>query len=97
MILIKIGLLALLLLLQINFFVGQDGLYEYMKLRKKILQKKLDIFYLTERNVKLFSEIQLWNMNNELVEEYARSNLGMIKNGETFYRIIINHNFDDIK
>lgn len=97
MTLIKIGLLALLLLLQINFFIGQDGLYEYMKLRKKILQKKLDIFYLTERNVKLFSEIQLWNMSNELVEEYARSNLGMIKNGETFYRIIINHSFDEIK
>ncbi|XBC43581.1 MAG: septum formation initiator family protein [Buchnera aphidicola (Meitanaphis flavogallis)] len=66
------------------------------EIKKKILQKKLDIFYLTERNVKLFSEIQLWNMSNELVEEYARSNLGMIKNGETFYRIIINHSFDNI-
>ncbi|QCI23391.1 septum formation initiator family protein [Buchnera aphidicola] len=91
MIVIKVALLILLCWLQINFFLGKNGLFEYIKLNKQILQKKLEIFYLVERNVKLLSEIQYWNNSNELIEEYARSNLGMIKKDEIFYRILIDN------
>ncbi|XBC42158.1 MAG: septum formation initiator family protein [Buchnera aphidicola (Meitanaphis elongallis)] len=97
MIFVKIGLLVLLLLLQVNLFLGRDGLFKYITLHKRVSQIKLDIFYLTERNIKLSSEIKLWNTSNELIEEYARSNLGMIKTNEIFYRIIINHDFNNIK
>ncbi|XBC40618.1 MAG: septum formation initiator family protein [Buchnera aphidicola (Nurudea yanoniella)] len=84
----KTGLLTLLLFLQINFFIGSNGFFKYIKLYKKISEKKLEIFYLTERNIKLSIEIQLLNVNDELIEEYARNNLEMIKKNETFYRII---------
>ncbi|XBC38042.1 MAG: septum formation initiator family protein [Buchnera aphidicola (Floraphis choui)] len=87
---IKIGLFILLFFLQISFFIGKNGLYEYVQLYRNISQKKLNIFYLTEQNTKLLSEIKNWDVSNELIEEYARSNLGMIKKGESFYRIVIN-------
>ncbi|XBC44225.1 MAG: septum formation initiator family protein [Buchnera aphidicola (Schlechtendalia peitan)] len=90
MIISKIGLVTLLLWLHTNFFLGKHGLCDYIKLYKQNLQKKENIFYLSKRNLKLSSEIRYWNFNDELKEEYARSTLGMIKKGETFYRIITN-------
>lgn len=40
------------------------------------------------RNKRLFDEINDLNEGSEAIEERARAELGMIKDGESFYRII---------
>ena len=43
---------------------------------------------LTLRNEELHAEVQELRQGKEALEERARSHLGFIKEGETFYRII---------
>lgn len=56
-------LLMLLCWLQIEFFFGQNGLYEYIKLNDDISCKVKDIFYLKSRNIKLFSRLLHWDFD----------------------------------
>lgn len=43
---------------------------------------------LNERNAKMFAEIEDLRQGLDAIEERARNELGLIKEGETFYRII---------
>lgn len=42
-----------------------------------------------ERNRKLEQDVVSLRQNDTAVEDHARSELGMIKNGETFYQVIL--------
>ncbi|ANF17145.1 hypothetical protein XW81_01935 [Buchnera aphidicola (Schlechtendalia chinensis)] len=88
MVIAKISLIVLFFWLQVNFFIGKNGLYEYVQLYNKNLKKEENILNVLNRNKELLLEIQDWNTSDELKEEFARSKLGMIKKGETFYRIV---------
>ncbi len=43
---------------------------------------------LNERNAKMFAEIEDLRQGLDAIEERARNELGLVKEGETFYRII---------
>lgn len=43
---------------------------------------------LYERNAKMFAEIEDLRQGLDAIEERARNELGLVKEGETFYRII---------
>lgn len=45
---------------------------------------------LTQRNETLHAEVKELKQGKEALEERARSQLGFIKDGETFYRVIPN-------
>ncbi|WP_445401124.1 cell division protein FtsB [Zobellella sp. An-6] len=81
-------LLALLGALQHHLWWGKNGLAEYNEARSNVLRQQQDNQLLVERNALLYREIEDLNNGLAAVEELARNDLGMIKPGETFYRLL---------
>jgi cell division protein FtsB len=81
-------LLGLVLLLQYKLWVSEDGLGELWRLQRSAEQQRRENAALTERNEILEAEVQDLKSGLDALEERARSELGMIKQGETFFQII---------
>lgn len=81
-------LTVVLLILQYRLWFSHDGLPSVMHLyRSVVLQEQRNII-LEERNQVLAAEVQDLKSGLDAIEERARSELGMIKQGETFIQII---------
>lgn len=85
--------LALLLLitlgwLQSTLWFGKNGLSDYAKVSDDVILQEEVNQGLRNRNEQMFAEIDDLKKGSEAIEERARHELGMIKKGETFYRII---------
>ena len=78
----------LLLWLQYQLWFGKNGVQEYQKLRQEIEQLEQGNANLQQRNQEMFAEIDDLRQGLDAIEERARHELGMIKQDETFYRII---------
>jgi len=78
----------LLILLQYRLWVGEGSLAEVNNLKKEIATQKLELEQLRQRNRALTAEVQDLKQGLDAIEERARSELGMIRKGETFYQII---------
>ena len=81
-------MLLLLLLLQYRLWTGNGSLVEVSLLREKIEKIKLENEHLKERNLSLTAEVFNLKQGHEAIEEIARSEMGMVKDGEIFYQII---------
>ena len=81
-------MVLLLLLLQYRLWMGNGSLVEVSLLKDKIEKIKSENERLKERNLSLTAEVFNLKRGNEAIEEIARSEMGMIKDGETFYQII---------
>lgn len=81
-------LAAVTLLLQIRLWVGEGGMSEAWQLRKAVEVQRQENQRLSMRNKALDAEVQDLKQGMNAVEERARSELGMIREGETFYQII---------
>ena len=81
-------LIVLLLILQYKLWFGDGNMREVWKLQAAIEEQKKENEKLRERNAALEAEVQDLKQGMEAIEERARSELGMIKKGETFYQII---------
>ncbi|CUR53614.1 Cell division protein FtsB [Serratia symbiotica] len=86
----KLTLLLIILLswLHYSLLLGKNGLQDYIRIHKDIIIQKKINEKLKERNNYLFMEINDLNENPEALEERARNELGMIKSGEIFYRLV---------
>ena len=86
--LITISLAVLLVLIQFPLWMGKGGWLRVWDLDKQVAaaQKKND--ELKARNAKLGSEVQDLREGTGAVEERARYELGMIKDGEIFIQIL---------
>jgi|TARA_Y100001949_G_scaffold53881_1_gene45305 cell division protein FtsB len=80
----------LLLLLQYRLWTGNGSLVEVNLLKDEIEKIKNENENLKERNLSLTAEVFDLKQGHEAIEEIARSEMGMIKDGETFYQIIDN-------
>ena len=81
--------LALLLgWLQYRFWFGAGSSGEVMALEHQVAQQKRENEGLQQRNDALAAEVDDLKSGEEAVEERARSELGMIKPGEKFYRVV---------
>lgn len=75
-----------------NYIYGENGLKKRNEViaSKKIALKKTEQLnknkFVLEQTIKDLKK----NKNSEIIEEIARSNLGMIKAGEKFYRKVDN-------
>ncbi len=77
-----------LIALQIELWTGQSGLWQFWQLKQAISLQEADNAQLETRNSRLHAEVLDLKQGHAAVEERARSELGMIKNGETFYQVV---------
>jgi len=80
-------LLALLGGLQYRLWVGNGSLAQATELRQQIADQEAENARLEERNRVLDAEVAELKKGMETVEERARQELGMVKNGETLYQL----------
>ena len=81
-------LVALLAWLQYRLWFGQGGATEVQALAQQVHQQERDNGGLRQRNAEVAAEVEDLKSGEAAVEERARSELGMIKPGETFYRVV---------
>jgi cell division protein FtsB len=82
------GLLVLLVLLQYRLWLGEGGMREVTRLRGQIEQQRVQNQRLKERNRTLLAEVQDLKKGTIAIEERARTDLGMVGSGETFYQVV---------
>jgi cell division protein FtsB len=87
---VALVLVALLAWLQYRLWFGHGGAGDVHALRQKVALQQRDNGGLQQRNDALAAEVaELKSADGgAAVEERARSELGMIKPGETFYRVV---------
>ena len=81
-------LFVLLIVLQLQLWFGSHGVFQLWSLENTIDQSKKDNDALLLRNEQLHAEVVELKKGEEALEERARSQLGFIKDGEVFYRVI---------
>ena len=82
------GLLVLLVLLQYRLWLGEGGMREVTRLRAEIGIQRDENQQLKERNRTLAAEVQDLKKGTVAIEERARTDLGMVGRGETFYQVV---------
>jgi cell division protein FtsB len=86
--LVLVLLVALLAWLQYRLWFGQGGAGDVQALSQQVHQQERDNGGLRQRNAEVAAEVEDLKSGEAAVEERARSELGMIKPGETFYRVV---------
>jgi cell division protein FtsB len=79
---------VLLLGLQTKLWLGNVGWRQATKLEEKVRSQAADNTHLQQRNDALAAEVEDLKSGEAAAEERARSELGMVKPGETFYRVV---------
>jgi cell division protein FtsB len=86
------GLLLLLVLLQYKLWLGDGGTREVARLREEISAQRAENEQLKVRNRTLAAEVQDLKKGTTAIEERARTDLGMVGKGETFYQVVVPRN-----
>jgi|TARA_B110000240_G_C13376192_1_gene400431 cell division protein FtsB len=89
--LITTGLVIFFLLLQYRLWFGKNSVPDYISLQSEVVRQKVDNEKLKQRNKLLYADTDDLKLGLEAIEERSRNELGMIKKGETFFRIIPTH------
>ncbi|NOH98574.1 cell division protein FtsB [Vibrio sp. 99-70-13A1] len=83
-----IVLIVLLGWLQYTLWLGKNGISDYYGVNNEIQIQRQVNEKLHNRNAEMFAEIDDLSQGLDAIEERARHELGMVKDGETFYRVI---------
>ncbi|ANS86523.1 cell division protein FtsB [Vibrio scophthalmi] len=74
--------------LQYTLWLGKNGITDFQAVSADIEVQNQVNTNLAVRNNEMFAEIDDLRQGLDAIEERARHELGMVKEGETFYRII---------
>lgn len=85
---VMILLIAILVVLQYRLWLSHDGLPSLLRLHHAVENQRLANEKLLERNAVLAAEVADLKSGMDALEERARSELGMVKPGETFFHVI---------
>jgi cell division protein FtsB len=85
---LALALGVLLVLLQYRLWVGDGSVAEVWGLRQQVEAQRSENAVLRERNQALEAEVLDLKTGLAAIEERARSELGMIKDGETFLQVV---------
>jgi len=72
-----------------SFIFGDSGLLSYLRMKEMQQQLSNEIEQLHQKNAVLREEVRSLRSDPEYIEQIARDQLGMAKDGETIYK------FDD--
>jgi len=81
-------LVLLLAFLQYHLWFGRGSSGEVITMRAQVASQIRENAGLHQRNAALAAEVEDLKSGEAAVEERARSELGMIKPGEKFYRVV---------
>jgi len=81
-------LLVLFLWLQYRLWVGEGSLAEVYNLRTDIDRQQQQLEQLRQRNRVLEAEVRDLKTGLDALEERARTELGMIRDGEVYYQVL---------
>ncbi|WP_372858557.1 cell division protein FtsB [Pseudoalteromonas sp.] len=84
----QFGLLCLALFIQYRLWFGHNGVQDYTRLKNAVASHQQTNEKLIKRNKVLKADIEDLKLGHEGIEERARNELGMIKPGETFIRVL---------
>jgi len=82
-----LALALVLVLLQGRLWLSDDGLKEVWRLDAQVFERSEENRTLASRNAALEAEVLNLKQGLAAAEERARTQLGMIADGETFYHI----------
>jgi cell division protein FtsB len=85
---IALVLLVLLIWLQYKIWLQDGGIPEILQLQQEVEQVSIEVKQLKERNLSLDAEVKDLKKGLDAIEERARSEMGMIKEGEIYYQVI---------
>ncbi|TYT25226.1 cell division protein FtsB [Luteimonas viscosa] len=83
-----LALVVLLGWLQYRLWLGNGGTRAVEELDARVVQQRRQNEGLEQRNAALAAEVADLKSGEAAIEERARNELGMIKPGETFYRVV---------
>ncbi len=81
-------LVIFLALLQYRLWFGKNSVPDYLALEEEVTRQQINNNKLKQRNKLLYADTDDLKSGTEAIEERARHELGMIKQGETFFRVI---------
>lgn len=86
--LVPLLLVLLLALLQFQLWFGIGNVPSAMRLRSQVEAQVAENAGLAKRNAALAAEVSDLKGGQAAIEERARTELGMVKKGESFYQIV---------
>ena len=86
--LLLVLLAVLLAWLQYRLWFGEGGVFAVRALEERVEAQTRENLGLRERNAQLAAEVDNLKSGEAAVEERARTELGMIKPGEVFHRVV---------
>ena len=85
---VLVGLLLLLGILQYRLWIAEGSLAEQRRLQRQVEEQTRVNEELRQRNAILEREVLELQTGNAGVEQRAREQLGLIREGETFYQFV---------
>ena len=86
---LAIGVLVVLLLgLQVRLWYGEGSLGQVSMLKRQLAQQQAELADLRERNAMLRAEVDDLKSGLAAIEARARSELGLIREGETYFQLL---------
>ena len=83
------GVLVLLLILALwQWQFGDGGRHDLREKQQQLMDQQAQIDELERRNDQLAAEVASLKTGLEAIEERARAELGMVKEGETFIQVV---------
>ena len=86
--LITFILVLMFLALQYRLWVGEGSYAEVRHLQDQIARQKLELKAMQQENLELRAEIDDLKNGLDAIEERARTELGMIREGEVYFQIV---------
>lgn len=88
---VNLALIIIFILIQYRFWFGHNGLQIYTANRTEVTKLKSGNDELLKRNSLLEADVKDLSVGLEGIEERARNELGMIRENETFFRLVPNN------
>lgn len=81
-------LVVVLAILQYRLWFEQDGVRDMLALKRSMVKQAAETEMIKKRNDELIFQVQRLQKSKDATESRARSELGMVKQGETFYQFV---------